>query len=177
MKFLCIKCNNFMDYESKEQVDTLRLGITFACTQCGYKVAMVTNPGETQLVSGLGVKIGGRTVPAEPMEFTREAMKPEGQPAAAGQPTATMTADMGKCPFPGMLAGTGFKDTGIAAGLSGQDSKPSVPWTSNAEQRLQNVPAFVRSLARAGIEQYARDNGFAEVNDQVMDEYREKVGM
>ncbi|HUK57496.1 MAG TPA: hypothetical protein VLY20_12660 [Nitrospiria bacterium] len=171
MKFLCIKCNNFMDYESKEQVDTLRLGITFACTQCGYKVAMVTNPGETQLVSGLGVKIGGRTVPAEPMEFTREAIKPE------GQPTATMTADMGKCPFPGMLAGSGFKDTGIAAGLSGQDSKASVPWTSNAEQRLQNVPSFVRTLARAGIEQYARENGFTEVNDRVMDEYREKVGM
>ena len=171
MKFLCIKCNNFMDYESKEQVDTLRLGITFACVQCGYKVAMVTNPGETQLVSGLGVKIGGRTVPAEPMEFTLGAIKPEGQPAA------TMTADMGKCPFPGMLAGTGFKDTGIAAGLSGQDSKSSMPWTSNAEKRLQNVPAFVRSLAHAGIEQYARENGFAEVNDQVMDEYREKVGM
>jgi hypothetical protein len=171
MKFLCIKCNNFMDYESKEQVDTLRLGITFACTQCGYKVAMVTNPGETQLVSGLGVKIGGRTVPAEPMEFTREALKPEGQPAA------TMTAEMGKCPFPAMLAGSAFKDSGIAAGLSGASSQPSVPWTENAEKRLQNVPSFVRSLARAGIEQYARDNGFAEVNDRVMDEYREKVGM
>jgi len=171
MKFLCIKCNNFMDYESKEQVDTLRLGITFACTQCGYKVAMVTNPGETQLVSGLGVKIGGRTVPAEPMEFTREALKPE------GQSTATMTADMGKCPFPAMLAGSAFKDSGIAAGLSGASSEPAVRWTENAEKRLQNVPSFVRSLARAGIEQYARDNGFAEVNDRVMDEYREKVGM
>jgi len=171
MKFLCIKCNNFMDYESKEQVDTLRLGITFACTQCGYKVAMVTNPGETQLVSGLGVKIGGRTVPAEPMEFTREALKPEGQPAA------TMTADMGKCPFPAMLAGSAFKDSGIAAGLSDASSQSSVTWTENAEKRLQNVPSFVRSLARAGIEQYARENGFAEVNDQVMDEYREKVGM
>jgi len=171
MKFLCIKCNNFMDYESKEQVDTLRLGITFACTQCGNKVAMVTNPGETQLVSGLGVKIGGRTVPAEPMEFTREALKPEDEPAG------TMTADMGKCPFPAMLSGSAFKDTGIAAGMSGQKSSPAVPWTSNAEQRLQNVPSFVRSLARAGIEQYARDNGFPEVNDQVMDEYREKVGM
>lgn len=172
MKFLCIKCNNFMDYESKEQVDTLRLGITFACTQCGNKVAMVTNPGETQLVSGLGVKIGGRTVPAEPMEFTREALKSEDQPTSS-----TMAADMGKCPFPAMLAGSAFKDSGIAAGLSDNESSPSVPWTSNAEKRLQNVPSFVRSLARAGIEQYARDNGFAEVNDQVMDEYREKVGM
>ncbi|MBI3610467.1 MAG: protochlorophyllide oxidoreductase [Nitrospirae bacterium] len=76
-----------------------------------------------------------------------------------------------------MLAGTGFKDTGIAAGTSAQTSKPSVPWTPNAEKRLENVPFFVRSLARAGIEQYARENEFAEVNDRVMDEYREKVGM
>ena len=174
MKFLCIKCNSFMDYESKEQVDTLRLGITFACTQCGHKVAMVTNPGETQLVSGLGVKIGGRTVPAEPMEFTREAIKTEGQPAAAGQASAAMTADMGKCPFPAMLSGSAFQDTGIASALPG---KSSLPWTATAEQRLQNVPSFVRSLAKAGIEQYARENGYAEINDQVMSEYREKVGM
>ncbi|HEY4484954.1 MAG TPA: PCP reductase family protein [Nitrospiria bacterium] len=171
MKFLCIKCNSFMDYESKEQVDTLRLGITFACIQCGYKVAMVTNPGETQLVSGLGVKIGGRTVPAEPMEFTREAIKPE------GQPTATMTADMGKCPFPSMLSGSAFKDSGIAAAMSGSTDKSSLPWTATAEQRLQNVPSFVRSLAKAGVEQYAKENGYGEINDQVMTEYREKVGM
>lgn len=185
MKFLCMKCNSFMDFESKEQVATLRLGITFACKGCGYKVAMVTNPGETQLVSGLGVKIGGRTIPAEPMEFTKEAIKPEtGDPAAA----------MGKCPFPGMLEGTESKDSGIAnamAGMSGmsgmmagmaemsagKSNGPAVAWTSNAEKRLENVPSFVRALAKSGIEQYARDNKFPEVNDQVMDEYREKVGM
>ena len=35
MKFLCLKCNSQMNYESQEQVDTLRLGITFACTGIG----------------------------------------------------------------------------------------------------------------------------------------------
>ena len=81
MKFLCMKCDSFMNYENQEMVDTLRLGITFSCESCGNKVAMVTNPGETQLVSGLGVKIGGRTVPPEPMEFTRGALKTEEGPA------------------------------------------------------------------------------------------------
>ena len=171
MKFLCMKCDSFMDFESKEQVDTLRLGITFACRQCGNKVAMVTNPGETQLVSGLGVKIGGRTIPAQPMEFTKEMIKPEGDSATAG---------MGKCPFPGMLGDTESKDSGIAAamaGMSGKSPGPAIAWTATAEKRLDNVPSFVRSLARSGIEQYAQQNGFAEVNDIVMDEYREKVGM
>ncbi|HEY5649046.1 MAG TPA: PCP reductase family protein [Nitrospiria bacterium] len=181
MKFLCMKCNSFMDYESKEQVDTLRLGITFACGECGTKVAMVTNPGETQLVSGLGVKIGGRTIPAEPMEFTKGAIKPETGDAADA---------MGKCPFPGMLAESESKDSGIGDAMSqmmsgmmggmagaGQSTGAGVPWTAEAEKRLENVPSFVRSLAKSGIEQYAKDNGFNEVNAQVMDEYREKVGM
>jgi len=33
---------------------------------CGRVVAMLTNPMETQLVSSLGVEIGGRTVPEQP---------------------------------------------------------------------------------------------------------------
>jgi hypothetical protein len=163
MKFLCMKCNSFMNYESQELVDTLRLGITFSCTSCGYKVAMVTNPGETQLVSGLGVKIGGRTVPAEPMEFTRGVLKTEDQPAT--------TVDMGKCPFSAMVAGT----MGQAGTEKPQTS--GVQWTTSAQKRLENIPSFVRSMAQMGIEQYAREKGYGEVNDEVMQEYREKVGM
>lgn len=163
MKFLCLKCDSFMNYESQELVDTLRVGITFSCTSCGHKVAMVTNPGETQLVSGLGVKIGGRTVPPEPMEFTRGALKTEGA-------EATPKVDMSKCPFSAMISGTMGQSstTRPASGL---------PWTPSAEKRLENIPSFVRSLARSGIEQYAREKGHPEINDEVMQEYREKVGM
>jgi hypothetical protein len=160
MKFLCLKCDNFMNYESQEMVDTLRLGITFSCGSCGNKVAMVTNPGETQLVSGLGVKIGGRTVAPEPMEFTRGALKTEDSPAAA--------VDMSKCPFSAMVAGSAEAAAPRPSGVS---------WTPAAEKRLENIPSFVRTLARSGIEQYARDKGYNEITDTVMQEYREKVGM
>ena len=57
MKFLCLKCDSQMNYESQEQVDTLRLGITFACTSCDTKIAMVTNAGETQLVNFLSQEL------------------------------------------------------------------------------------------------------------------------
>jgi hypothetical protein len=164
MKFLCLKCDSFMNYENQEMVDTLRLGITFSCTSCGNKVAMVTNPGETQLVSGLGVKIGGRTVPPEPMEFTREALKPEESPASVEN------VDMSKCPFSAMLTGSGTQTTT-------SKSAPGLPWTQSAEKRLENIPSFVRPLAQSGVEQYAKEKGYNEINDDVMQEYREKVGM
>ena len=48
---------------------------------------MVTNPGETQMVSSLGVKLGGRTVAAEPFEMTRGTLKDEAL-AGSGQMAA-----------------------------------------------------------------------------------------
>src|SRR5256886_17293915 len=43
------------------------LAATFKCPKCGRVVAMLTNPMETQLVSSLGVEIGGR--PGPPLPF------------------------------------------------------------------------------------------------------------
>jgi hypothetical protein len=47
------------------------LAAAFACPQCGRTVALLTNPMETQLVASLGVVIGGRTVPEQPLEIVR----------------------------------------------------------------------------------------------------------
>ena len=57
------------------------LAATFKCPKCGRVVAMLTNPMETQLVSSLGVEIGGRTVPAQPFEMieTMTAGRPDGR--------------------------------------------------------------------------------------------------
>lgn len=58
-----------------------------------------------------------------------------------------------------------------------QTSATVLTWTASAQKRLENIPSFVRSLARMGIEQYAHEKGYSEINDEVMQEYREKVGM
>lgn len=50
---------------------------------------MLANPMETQLVASLGVKVGGRTVPEQPMELVRSSLATGGdtfedvEPAAA----------------------------------------------------------------------------------------------
>jgi hypothetical protein len=65
-----------------------------------------------------------------------------------------------------------------AQGKPGQASEPTpVRWTAAAEARLANIPAFVRPMARTGIEQFARERGALEVDEKILDAAREFFGM
>jgi predicted RNA-binding Zn-ribbon protein involved in translation (DUF1610 family) len=72
MKFLCVDCDKQMAFEERQLPGDGTLAATFKCPTCGRVVAMLTNPMETQLVSSLGVEIGGRTVPEQPFETVRK---------------------------------------------------------------------------------------------------------
>lgn len=72
MKFLCVECDEQMAFGERRLPGDGTLAATFKCPACGRVVAMLTNPMETQLVSSLGVEIGGRTVPAQPLENVRK---------------------------------------------------------------------------------------------------------
>lgn len=70
MKFLCVECDRQMTFEERELPGDGTLAATFRCPTCNRTVAMLTNPAETQLVSSLGVKIGGESVPGrDPFEL------------------------------------------------------------------------------------------------------------
>jgi predicted RNA-binding Zn-ribbon protein involved in translation (DUF1610 family) len=74
MKFLCIDCDAQMTFEERQQPGDGTFAASFACPSCGRRMAMLANPMETQLVSTLGVEIGGRTLDEQPLEFTRTAL-------------------------------------------------------------------------------------------------------
>jgi Proto-chlorophyllide reductase 57 kD subunit len=153
MKFLCVPCDSPMKLQTVGPPDAGSLSVIYSCPECGYEMAMLTNPYETQLVQSLGVRIGPAT---------------DGANASAGASTAG-----GKCPFPAMM--------GAVEGTDGQrpqtDEPPPVRWTSAAEARLANIPAFVRPMARTGIEKFARENGAVEVDEKILDAAREFFGM
>ncbi len=71
MKFLCVDCDRQMAFEERQLPGDGTLAVAFKCPGCGRVIALLTNPFETQLVSSLGVVIGGRTVPAQPLETVR----------------------------------------------------------------------------------------------------------
>ncbi len=71
MKFLCVECDRQMTFEERQLPGDGTLAVAFKCPGCGRAIALLTNPFETQLVSSLGVVIGGRTIPAQPLETIR----------------------------------------------------------------------------------------------------------
>lgn len=92
MKFLCIDCDTQMTFEERQQPGDGTFAASFTCPRCGRRVAMLANPMETQLVSTLGVEIGGRTLDEEPLEFTRrevagrdDAFRQDAAPSSRGQ--------------------------------------------------------------------------------------------
>jgi hypothetical protein len=177
MKFLCVPCDSPMKLQSVAPPDRGSLAVIYACPECGYEMAMLTNAYETQVVQSLGVRIGPSTAL-------------ETGPRIEGPSTG------GKCPFPVMiptqesvpqLGGARSAPAGAERGQgapasdgvggSGGAKPPGLNWTAAAEARLANIPEFVRPMARTGIEKFARERGTLEVDDKILDEAREFFGM
>ena len=155
MKFLCVPCDTPMKLQTVAPPDRGSLSVVYACPECGYEMAMLTNAYETQVVQSLGVRIG------PPTELG----------AGPGQAANAAVADAGgRCPFPAMV--TGAPDSAQHAG-----ELIPVRWTSGAEARLANIPAFVRPMARTGIERFARERGVLEVDEKILDAARDFFGM
>src|SRR5258705_9918805 len=104
MKFLCLDCDEPMKLHGTAGPDEGSLTVTFRCPECGFRVAMLTNPFETQMVRSLGVKVGGQTVPPEPFEHLRSTLAGARPDAFAGGGGASETGGPG-CPFAAALGG------------------------------------------------------------------------
>ncbi|MGH7353201.1 MAG: hypothetical protein ACRELS_01315 [Candidatus Rokuibacteriota bacterium] len=172
MKFLCLDCDAAMKLHSTEGPDEGSLSVTFRCPECGFRVAMLTNPFETQMVQSLGVKVGGRAVPPTPFEHLRSTLASPRADAFEGMPgavTATGETAGPGCPF------------AAALGSGGGEAVPAAPsgisWESAAEARLERIPSFIRAMARLSIERFAEEKGYATITERVMDEARAVFGM
>lgn len=151
MKFLCLPCDEVMTFAERQVPGDGTLAAVFGCPGCGREMAMLTNPYETQLVSGLGVKIGGRTVPEQPMELVRTSLDGGGEQA---------------------FASDGDADAAPAAAAGGR-----VAWTPEATDRLARVPSFVRGMVKRIYTDWARERGVDEITPEIMDTARTDLGL
>jgi len=164
MKFLCVPCDTAMQLKEARGPQEGSMSVFFACPACGNEIAMLTNAMETQMVRSLGVKIGGRTAQAAPMETVRATLAAQ-QPVfgTAIKPAETATAS--KCPFTGMVEEA-------VANTAGQ-----LVWTAEAEARLTRIPSFVQPMVRKSIEQHTREQGYTEVTVDIMEEVKGRLNM
>ncbi len=169
MKFLCLDCDAPMKLHSTEGPDEGSLTVTFRCPECGFRVAMLTNPFETQLVRSLGIKVApetaqsGRAPETAPFEHVRTMMT--NPRADVFEVEVGAGAETAGCPFAAMVN-------------EGATAVPAaVVWTSEAEARVERVPSFIRPMARRAIERFAAERGYSTIDATVMDEARGAFGM
>ena len=152
MKFLCIPCDEIMEFAERQIPGDGTLAAVFKCGKCHREMAMLTNPMETQFVSSMGVKIGGREVPAQPMEVTRGGLK-------GGRDTAFVDPDP------------------IRADPPGHEGPHAVEWSPEAVERLQRVPGFVRGMVKRIYTDYAKERQIRTLTPEVMDTARSELGL
>jgi hypothetical protein len=149
MKFLCLGCDTVMAFAERQLPGDGTMAAVFTCADCGREVAMLTNPMETQLVSSLGIRVGGRTVPEQPMELLRGTL-------ATG--------------------GDAFVDDAGTEPVSAARTM-RVTWDAEASDRLTRVPSFVRGMVKRIYSDYARERGIALITPDVMDRARTDLGL
>ena len=149
-----------------EGPDEGSLAVTFRCPECGFRVAMLTNPFETQMVRSLGVKIGAgsEAAPPVPFEHLRASLANPRADAFEAVPDAASGSGPG-CPFAVMLNETAPPATS------------GITWTPEAEARIERIPSFIRPMAKKAVERLAESKGYATITEAVMDEARGAFGM
>jgi hypothetical protein len=174
MKFLCIDCDHVMEFTERAIPGDGTMAAVFSCARCGREIAMLANPMETQLVSSLGVKVGGREVPEQPMELTRTSV-------ADGGDDAFRDADPAPADAPGVPRGKPRTETGSPADSPGtapeSPATRRVTWSPDAQARLEQVPSFVRGMVKRIYTDYARERGIDAITPAVMDRARSDLGL
>ena len=151
MKFLCVPCDHVMAFAERHIPGDGTLAVVFGCPKCGREMALLANPYETQLVSSLGVKVGGRAVPEQPMELMRGNLE-------GGRPDAFT------------------ESTPQAPGDAPIHSRGPV-WSPDALERLERVPSFVRGMVKRIYVDWASERGISKFTPEVMDQARSELGL
>lgn len=151
MKFLCVPCDEPMKLAETRPPDRGAMTVVYRCPNCEHTIAMLTNPFETEVVSSLGVKIGGKTI----------------------SENDSASENLSKCPFADIV--NDMKRT--ADEDAGTEDSPAIVWTQEALKRLENIPEFVRPMAVQGIEKMALDMQCSEIDEKVLDEAKVFFGM
>ncbi len=169
MKFLCLDCDSVMEFAERQIPGDGTLAAVFKCGSCEREMAMLTNPMETQLVSSLGVKIGGREVPIQPMELARTSLEGGRDDAFA------LSEDIPLASGESAL-GSGEPAIGSEA-VAAEAATGRIVWTSEATSRLERVPSFVRGMVKRIYTDWARQKGVSEITPENMDRARTELGL
>ena len=162
MKFLCIPCDEVMSFSDRDLPGDGTITALFRCGACDREMAMLTNPMETQLVTSLGVEIGGRTVPEQPLQQTRSRLDAPRDDAFADEEASS---------------GGDEASTSVIPAPEHEFVRIRVTWSPEATDRLGGVPKFVRGMVKRIYTDYAQEKQIEIITPDVMDRARTELGL
>ena len=162
MKFLCVQCDEVMSFSDRDLPGDGTITALFSCGVCGREMAMLTNPMETQLITSLGVEIGGRTVPEQPFQQTRTRLDAPREDVFVDA-VVSSSEDNG--------------DANTASVSEHEFAKIRVTWSPEATDRLGGVPRFVRGMVKRIYTDYAQEKQIEIITPDVMDQIRSELGL
>jgi len=158
VKFLCVDCDRQMAFEERQVPGDGTFAAAYRCPGCQRVIAMLANPYETQLVSSLGVKVGGRTLDEQPLELVRTNVR--------GRDNAFVEDE-----------GSGEREEKRVGESPNRPTTPPPTWTPDATERLARVPSFVRGMVKKIYLEWAAERGIREITPALMDQARTELGL
>ncbi len=149
MKFLCVSCDQQMQFVERQVPGDGTFAAAFQCPVCDMRIAMLANPIETQFVRALGEKIGGR-----PLDEQLE------------QPLGLVRSNL-----------VGRKDSFQEDEQQDARTGARPQWSAAAQERLGRVPSFARGMVKKIYTEYAAERGIVEITPAVMDQARSDLGL
>jgi len=181
VKFLCVECDEVMALQERQLPGDGTLAAIYLCSGCTREIALLTNPMETRIVSSMGVKIGGRTVPEQPMETVRTNLEGGRDDAFDAAPEASEPPVGSAPPEPEGAATPGTADPeprpDAPRPAASRPRSRRVEWSPAALDRLERVPRFVRGMVKRIYTEYARENGIEVFTPELMDQARTELGL
>ena len=141
----------------------------FLCVDCDEAMKLVSTapPDRGSLSIVYGCPECGRQIAMLTNPYETQMVSSLGVRIGPAEKAEAAAGDVARCPFSDMVQEMSNPDAANAG----------LPWTAPAQQRLQNIPEFVRPMARTGIEGFARERGYAQVNEEVLDQAKDFFGM
>lgn len=154
MNVIC-QCQAEMVCEEADEVKT-EVRLVFVCPDCRHEVTIAGPAAQAETMFDLAA----RPVWTNQARHRLDRIPPFAWPAVQEEAEG-YAKTVGR-----RLISSGLMDEAKFSG--------TMPWTPEAEQRLQNVPEAVRAMARVEIERMARERGATTVTEAMMDEAKGK---
>src|SRR2546428_63643 len=151
MKFVCLNCETYMSFEKVEKPAG---GSLFS--------AMVTQMGLT----ASGNEAGSGALKSE-LTWTADAKERLERLPAFVKPMVQSSIET-------YARKQGYTTITLQVMDDSKSESNGVAWSPEAEKRLENIPDFIRPMARREIERMAKERGATTITAQVMDEAKEK---